>query len=343
VIGGAAYYIGLGDLHREWNDLATAQDLLQTGLELAQGRITVDADVITAGYIAMARLQQAQADPSGALQTVRQFLEIARERDIAEHLIVRGRTAQALLALQQGTLDRAVGWADRGNLRPEDTLVYLREWEYLVLARVRIAQAHGNKGSPYLRDAQHLLDRLLQNAEAGGRMDSVISILILLALLHQARRDAQEAHVMLNRALMLAAPEGYVRVFVDEGAPMAGLLAQALGQTTSRLNGTALDPSVHKYTYTLLAALRAEGSVTPALAQLPPAPTHPLTLGVEPLTDREREVLHLLAEGRSNQAIAEELVVAVGTVKRHVSNIMSKLGVQSRLEAVAHARSLNLV
>jgi LuxR family maltose regulon positive regulatory protein len=208
---------------------------------------------------------------------------------------------------------------------------------------VRIAQARANRVSLYLGDARHLLDRLLQDAEASGRMDSVISILIVLALLHQARWNAQEAHAVLNRALTLAAPEGYVRIFVDEGAPMAALLTQAMGQTASRLNGTVLDPSVYEYAGMLLAAFGAEGSMTPVPAQLPPAATHPLTLGVEPLTDREREVLRLLAEGRSNQAIAEELVVAVGTVKRHVSNIMSKLGVQSRLEAVAHARSLNLV
>jgi LuxR family maltose regulon positive regulatory protein len=343
VIGGAAYYIGLGELHREWNDLAVAHDLLQTGLELVQGRITVDADVLTAGYIAMARLQRAQADPAGALHTMRQFLDIAREREIAEHLLARARAAQALLALQQGALDRAVDWADRSSLRLEDTLSYLREWEYLALARVRIAEAHGNKGSPYLRDAQLLLNRLLQDAEAGGRMDSMLRILILLALLHHAGRDALEAHVVLNRALGLAASGGYIRIFVDKGAPMAALLAEALRQTTSRLNGTALDPSVHQYIHTLLAAFGAEGSMTLVPAHLPSATMHPLRLGVEPLTDREREVLRLLAEGRSNQAIAEELVVAVGTVKRHVSNIMSKLGVQSRLEAVAHARSLNLV
>jgi LuxR family maltose regulon positive regulatory protein len=274
---------------------------------------------------------------------MQQFLKIARERDIAEQLIARGRAAQALLALQQGALETAVDWANRSGLRPEDTLSYLREWEYLTLARVCIAQAHGNKGSPYLGDAQHLLKRLLQDAEAGGRMDSVMKILILLALLHQARSGTQEALAALNRALTLGASEGYVRIFVDEGAPMAALLAEALGQTASRLNRTALDPSVRRYAETLLEALHATGVAMPAPAHLPPAPAHLFTLGVEPLTDREREVLRLLAAGRSNQAIAEELVVAVGTVKRHVSNIMSKLGVQSRLEAVAHARSLNLV
>jgi LuxR family maltose regulon positive regulatory protein len=337
------YYIGLGELHREWNDLGTAHDLLQTGLELVQGSITVDADVLTTGYIAMARLQQAQAEPAGGLQTMRQFLDIAREREIAEHLLARGKAAQALLALQQGALETAVGWANLSGLRPEDTLSYLREWEYLILAQVRITQARGNSVSLYLGDTRHLLDQLLQDAEAGGRMDSMLRILILLALLLHAQRDAWEALAALNRALTLAAPEGYVRIFVDKGAPMAALLAEALGQTASKLNRTALDPSVRTYAETLLAALRAEGAVTSAPAELPPPAAPPLTLGVEPLTDREREVLRLLAAGRSNQAIAEELVVAVGTAKRHVSNIMSKLGVQSRLEAVAHARSLNLV
>jgi LuxR family maltose regulon positive regulatory protein len=340
VIGGAAYYIGLGELHREWNDLGAAHDLLQTGLELVQGRITVDADVLTTGYIAMARLQQAQAAPAGGLQTMRQFLNIARERDIAEHLLARGRAAQALLALQQGALETAVGWADRSSLRPEDTLSYLREWEYLILAQVRIAQARGNSVSLYLGDVRHLLDRLLHDAEAGGRMDSVLRILILLALLHQAQRDAQEAHAVLNRSLRLAAPEGYVRVFIDEGAPMAALLAQSVERRAQS------DPT-RIYAERLLSAFPAEqtGAMLD-VSDAPPVLRSTLERSnalVEPLTDREREVLRLLAEGRSNQAIAEELVVAVGTVKRHVSNIMSKLGVQSRLEAVAHARSLNLV
>ena len=129
--------------------------------------------------------------------------------------------------------------------------------------------------------------------------------LVLLALLHHAGRDAQKAYIVLKRALTLAAAEGYARVFVDEGAPMAALL----GQTTSRLGRTAPDASVREYADRLLAALRASAQ-------------H-LALGIEPLTDREREVLCLLAAGRSNQAIAKELVVAVGTVKRHVSSIIS--------------------
>jgi len=182
----------------------------------------------------MARLRQAQADSSGALQTVQQFLDIAREREIAEHLLARGRAAQALLALQQGALERAVGWADWSGLRPQETLGYLREWEYLTLARVRIAQAQGSGASPYLPDARYVPERLLQDAEAGERMDSVIAILLLLALLHQARRDAQAAQAVLNRALTLAAPEGYVRVFVDEGAPMAELLAQSAERKAQR-------------------------------------------------------------------------------------------------------------
>ena len=124
---------------------------------------------------------------------------------------------------------------------------------------------------------------------------------------------------------------------------MAELLARALGEPVWGLGGELKGHNVRSYAHTLLAAFRAEGIVTPVPAQLPAAPVHPPIPDVEPLTERELEVLRLLAAGHSNQVIAQQLIVAVGTVKRHVNNIMSKLGVQSRLEAVARARDLGLV
>ncbi len=233
--------------------------------------------------------------------------------------------------------------ADASGLDADDDLSYLRELEYLALARVRIAQGRCEPAGSFLRDALHLLDRLVEAAEAGGRMDSVIEISILHALALQAQNDLPGALTSLERAVTLAAPEGYVRVFVDEGAPMAALLAHALGETGWGLNGKSHDHDVRVYVHTLLAALRAEGIETSIPAQLPPAPGHPPTPGVEPLTERELEVLRLLAAGHSNQAIAQQLIVVVGTVKRHVNSILSKLGVQSRLQAAARARELGLV
>ena len=356
MVGSAAYYFGRGDLLREWNDLVAAEDSLRSGMELVQGSLTVDADVLTLGYISMARLQQARGEQSSATQTLETFEEVARRRNIIDQLIVRGSAARAHLALIQGDFERARHWGDTSGLHSDDDLGFAREPEYLVLARLWIVQGRSNATAPYLNDALRLLDRLLLAAEAGGRVGSMIEILILRALVRHAQSEPHHALADLQRALALAAPEGYVRVFVDEGAPMAALLERLKAEGApfgQRMNG-ADTPSL-AYVNTLLAAFpaRAQGDDEPITPH--PAreghPVHPLPKGrpfslhppVEPLTEREREVLRLLAAGYSNQAIADELILAMGTVKRHVNNIMTKLQAQSRLQAVARARELELV
>jgi LuxR family maltose regulon positive regulatory protein len=167
------------------------------------------------------------------------------------------------------------------------------------------------------------------------RADSVIHILTLRALALQAQAGQTAALQNLGRAIELAAPEGYVRVFVDVGAPLAQLLK--LG-----LRSTFVSPSVRRYAEMLLGVMESEGATLNLDPGLLPSATDSPILG-ESLTAREMEVLRLLAAGSSNQAIARELVVELGTVKRHVSNIMDKLQVQSRLEAVVRARDLGIV
>jgi LuxR family maltose regulon positive regulatory protein len=211
-------------------------------------------------------------------------------------------------------------------VRPNDEISYPQEFAYLTLVRVRIAQGRRDPSGPALSDALYLLDRLLSAAEAGMRMDSVIEILILQALVLQAQGDAPRALVPLARALMLAAPEGYVRVFLDEGASLVTLLRAACA------HGMVADYAAHLLTHADLSAPPAPATPPGARRSLP-----------KPLTERERDVLRLLAAGRSNRAIADELVVAVGTVKRHISSIMGKLQAESRLDAVARARDLLLL
>ncbi|HLM45376.1 MAG TPA: LuxR C-terminal-related transcriptional regulator, partial [Myxococcaceae bacterium] len=322
----ASYYLGLGDLLREWNDLDAAERLLTQGRELVRGRLLAEADAVSQGYIALARLQQARGEASAALATLQEFEALAQERAYAAHLIARGVAAQAQVALRQGNLEPAVRWADTSGVRPNDEISYPQEFAYLTLARVRIAQGRREPSGPALPDALYLLDRLLSAAEAGMRMDSVIEILILQALVFEAQGDAPRALVPLARALTLAAPEGYVRVFLDEGAALVALLRAACA------HGMVADYAAHLLTH-------ADLSAPPAPA-VPPAARRYLP---EPLTERELDVLRLLAAGRSNQAIADELVVAVGTVKRHISSIMGKLQAESRLEAVARARDLQLL
>jgi len=328
LINGASYYFGLGDLLRERNELGAAQDLLRQGREMVLAGLNVDAEPTTAGYRALARLQQVRGESNAALATLAELQEVAQQRTFAPHLLTRVAAARAHLALLQGDLPAATRWADSSGLHVHDELTYLHECEYLTLARIRIAQSRSGATPPHLSDTLHFLHRLMEDAETGSRMDSLIEIVVLRALALHKQGELNAALAALEHALVLAAPEGYVRVFVDEGAPMASLLAQAPADA---------------YAEKLLAVLRAEGIDPAAVPHTATSTSLASPPKGEQLTERELEVLRLLAAGRSNQAVASELIVAVGTVKRHVNSILSKLGVESRLEAVARARDLGLV
>jgi LuxR family maltose regulon positive regulatory protein len=222
----------------------------------------------------------------------------------------------------QGHLAAAVRWTEVSGLSADDDLAYPREREYLIFARVRIAQGRLDPAGAFLSEAQRLLERLRADAEAKARTGSVLEILLLQALAFSAQGKGTEALPVLEHALTLAEPEGYIRLFVDEGEPMVALLRQAYAR------GIAPD-----YVAILLAAAGA-----PKLPAPPPAGSL-----LEPLTERELEILRLLVRGLSNQDIARELVITVGTVKSHVNHIYGKLGVQSRTQAIARAHSLKLL
>ena len=203
----------------------------------------------------------------------------------------------------------------------DDELSYRREVEHIGVARALIALGQSEEAVGWLA-------RLREAAEAGGRTGSVIEILSLLALAYQAQGNKTEAMAALERALSLAEPEEYVRVFVDEGAPMAALLRQSASR------GAA--PA---YVSKLLDALDAEAP----MRRGPTGPASPTAQPLEePLSERELEVLRLIAAGLSNRNIAQELVLATGTVKKHINNIFTKLNARSRTQAVSQAREFNL-
>jgi len=183
--------------------------------------------------------------------------------------------------------------------------------------------AQGEMGRAY-----GLLVRLQDDAEIGGRKGDLIEILALQALSFQAKDDTDQAITMLEKALTLAEPEGYVRVFVDEGPAMARLLYEALSR--------GISPD---YIRRLLAAFPNNEleQTDPSISQAPESEL------VEPLSEREIEVLQLIAQGLSNREISEQLFVALSTVKGHNLRIFSKLQVQRRTEAVARARELGLI
>jgi LuxR family maltose regulon positive regulatory protein len=324
--GMADLYVGMSELHRERNDLEAATQHLLTSKELGER-----AGLPENRYrwrVAMARIREAEGGVDGALDLLQE----------AEHRYMRGyfpnvRPIAALKArmwIAQGRLGEALVWAREQGLSAHDDLSYLREFEHITLARVLLARYKSDREERFIHEAMGLLERLLQVAEQCGRMGSVIEILVLQALAHEAQGESPSALVPLERAVALAEPEGYVRVFVDEGRPMAQLLSEAAA------HGIMPD-----YTAKLLAVFEAEEQMSADESHPPPAPPgQPL---VEPLSQRELEVLRLVAQGLSNRQIAERLFLALDTVKGHNRNIFSKLLVRRRTEAVARARELGLL
>jgi LuxR family maltose regulon positive regulatory protein len=225
-------------------------------------------------------------------------------------------------------LEAVEQWVEARGLRTDGEIVSLNdEVEHLVWVRLLIIQ---NKPDQALK----LLEHLLQAAEDGGRTGRVVEILSLQALAHAALGDKQQALISLERSLSLAEPEGYIRLFVDEGAPMAKLLSQAASRGIAPV-----------YVGKLLAAFEIETNdegrrtkeSVPSFVLRPPSPL------VDPLSDRELEVLRLLNTDLSAPEIADELVVSANTVRTHIKRIYSKLDVHSRYEAVARAKELGLL
>jgi LuxR family maltose regulon positive regulatory protein len=321
------YYFGLGDLLRERNELESAEQHLLEGMALIKATLTVEPFVAMLGYSSLVRLQMSRGNTREALATLDALVHLAEQRHFAPHLLSQVAAVRAQLELARGNLAAAIRWADASGLSTEDeNLSFPREGECLALARVRITQGRNDPAGPYLKDGLRLLERLQRSAESKERRSSVLEILVLRALVLEAQRDRGASLSTLERALLQAEPEGYMRIFIDEGAPMLALLREM--HARSRVSG---------YVATLLSAF-GEQHVT----DLTPASARPVQL-TEPLTEREREVLRLLLEGASNREIARRLVVSVNTVKRHVYNLCGKLGVQSRTQAIARARTLNLV
>lgn len=318
----AVQHIGLSALYREWDDLEAAVEQLQKGQKgLAEQAVLPGSE--SRWCAAMARIKAAAGDLAGTLDLLHEAARLYKRDPIPDVQPVAA--LQARIWVMQGRLDAAQDWAQKRGLSADDALCYLQEFEYITLARIRIAQYRRDREDGAIHEALSLLARLLQAAGARGRMRSVIEILVLQALAYQEQGDMSKALAAIFRALALAEPEGYIRLFADEGLPMRALLAAALAQGTDPVYVTLL---MH--------------AIDPQTDEASPAPD-PNQLLIEPLSNREIEVLGLLANGLSNQAIADELVIALSTVKKHVNNIFGKLNVASRTQAVNRARDLNIL
>ena len=309
----ASAYLGLGEIHREWNTLTPALETLTRGLELAN--LIGEMGTLYTGYMTLARVKYAQGETDQAFAVLQQA---------EQHLHIPLYTAQLVacrvrLWIAQREVTRAAAWGQTCGLTPEDQPSYQREWEYLTLVRLLLVQHRADETISLLR-------RGLRMAEKGKRIGSMIEILLLQALVHQALGQTPQALFQLTQALQLAEAHGYARLFLDEGPSLAALLHQAAARQI-----------VPEYVRALLAQF------PDAVAQSTVQERTGLQLLLEPLSEREREVLRLVAAGLSNRETAAHLSITAGAVKKHLSNIYSKLGVSSRTQALARARELDLL
>jgi LuxR family maltose regulon positive regulatory protein len=326
--GTADLYLGLSELYREQGDLDTAmQHLLHSE---ALGEQAGLPNWRWHFCRIQARFKKNQGDLAGALDQLDEA-----ERHYYRTPVPDVRPLAALRTrvwLAQGRLGEARHWVQEMGLSVDDELSFLREFEHITLARVLLAEYRRNPAD-FLHD---FLDRLLQAAEAGGRMGSVIEILLLQALAHQAQGNLAPALRALQRALQLAEPEGYVRIFVDEGPPMARLLYEALSQDVEA-----------EMIRRLLAAFPVANSSLKSEQTTSSPWRGPKSEGIEPpiesLSERELEVLQLIAEGLGNQEIATRLYLSPHTVKVHARNIYGKLGASSRTHAIAKGQALGIL
>ena len=318
--------VGLAEVAYQRNELDTALAHVTEGIALCR-RFAYTQPLAT-GLAALAWIRQAHGDPAGALAAMG---EAGLAAPGPASLLNPVPAQRARLLLAQGEVTAAARWMEERGLGPDDEPGYPRELEYLVLARVLLAQ---DRPGPALT----LLGRLHTAAAAQGRTGSVIEVQALQALALAAAGDDNAAVNTLAQVLTLACPEGYVRVFADEGAPMAALLGRLIA--AQRTQQTAADGIPLAYLGRLA---RAFGPGTAATGPRGRAGTAVVAGLVEPLSEREREVLRLLAAGKPNQQIAEELVVTLHTVKKHVTHVLGKLGAANRTEATARARELGLL
>lgn len=323
---GAPAFLGACDLHRGLSELLCEQgDLAEATQQLHIARQLGEQAALT-GWpqrlcVAQAWLKEAEGDLAGALN----LLDAAERQYVRNPLPERPIAAlKARAWLRQGRLNEALAWAREQNLSPDDSLSYAREFEHLTLARALIARFAAERAAADIHAALGLLGRLLQAAEAGGRNGSALDILLLQALAYQAHGDPPRALAALERALALAEPQGYTRTIVAEGAAMR----QMLGELARRRAHPSRD-----YAVRLLAAFDQ-----PASAPEPPS-SHPM---LEPLSERELDVLRLLRSELSGPEIARQLIVSLNTLRTHTKSIFSKLGVNSRRAAVRRAEELDL-
>jgi len=306
---------GLGQIFYEWNDLDAARDHLERYAEISQLSGVVSYRILS--QVLLARLRQAQGDSIGAFDLLHQVEQLKERSALGIDTDTLFAAYRINIRLNGGDLESAARVSQEQGLSLEGARNWQREPEYSAFVRLLLAQGENDV-------ALTLLNQLIRQAESVGLLGRVIELLVLQALVFHAKDAIPQALAALERSLSLAQEEGYMRVFLDEGTPMAELL---------RLAGShGIAP---KYVTKLLSEFDTLLVLEAAIPTNQPI--------VEPLSERELEILRLVAEGKSNRQIAEALFIATGTVKKHLNTIFGKLGAQSRTHCVARAREVNLL
>jgi len=318
-------HIALGSLFLEWNQLDDAAQHLRQAIAL--GKETLREIYLAPGYIILAQVMQARREYEQAQELLARAIEMAQKlgHDRARRWAM---AEQARMALAQENWSAIDQWISTVGITLAAEPSYEREVEYLMLARVGIAQQHSSEVLP-------LLEHMLGKDEEAERVHNVIAILVLQAKAYGQAKRIIEAIKTLERAVTLAEPAGYVRVFVNEGPSLQALLAKMLSAKENAPQAGYITQLLTTFPESL-SAQRTEKVATKPI-------TTPVEVLLEPLSGREQEVLELLAAGMANQKIAERLVVTVGTVKTHIKSIYGKLGVHRRTQAIVRARELGLL
>jgi LuxR family maltose regulon positive regulatory protein len=289
----------------------------------------LDKSAQLAGYMITARIRRAQGDIDGAAATLAEGERFGVQSEWLSYLYNDLCALQVRFAIGRGDLALAQRWAAKQELPLDAAPDKLRScyYGYFTLARVLLAQQ--------LPQAPELLERMADAFLTPNQLGSVIEARLLLALAHDRQGNREAARHTLQQAIWLAAPQGYVRSFVDEGKPMRALLIDLR-------NGIAMrERELASYTEKLLAAFRPADRAFTMLAET--AQQSQGTALIEPLSNREHEILQLISHGLSNQEIAQHMVVAISTIKWHINNIYAKLDAHSRTQAVARAKDFGLL
>ena len=336
----ANLYLGLGLLYHEQGDQQSAVQHLTKSGELGEQNALIDWPY--RWRLAQARLKEADGDLETTLDLLDEAIRLYVRASVTNFHTIDALKARVYL--RQGRLSEALDWARERGLSVDDDLTYTCEFEHITLARILISSHQNDLLAGSILQAFALLERLLQAAEAGGRMGSVIEILVVQALAFQAQGNVSQALASLERALALAEPEGYVRIFVDEGEAMRLLILDFRFSIEKQVPQNA--HPLCRYVERLLAVFPQPREANPQskiqnLKHLHLAQVQVSEM-IEPLSERELEVLRLLGTELSGPEIASRLIVSLNTLRTHTKNIFNKLGVNNRRAAVRRAEELNM-